>query len=155
MKIRVSLVIIFLFTTFHTPLNFAEASMETVDSILLDLLQELYEPVDFNHGDHGAMYDCSRCHHHTTGGPAEEKRCLGCHENSEPLADVSCSSCHKVNKNPPTSQDIDVYHIDIPGLLGALHLQCLGCHRSEDGPTGCIDCHDFSSAGRTRFALEK
>ncbi|MGB5156691.1 cytochrome c3 family protein [Desulfobacterium sp. N47] len=62
--------------------------------------------------------------------------CQSCHHNS-PISKKppNCGNCHgKVfdQKNPLR-----------PGLKGAYHLQCLGCHK-EMGikkPAGCTDCH--------------
>jgi hypothetical protein len=129
--------------------------MEDPESVTLDFLQDLYDPVVFDHQGHADMYDCGKCHHHTTGGPIEQEKCLPCHASSGSSPDVSCSGCHRASKGSFSPQNSDLYHIDKPGLLGALHLKCLGCHRSESGPTGCTDCHDLTGAGRTRFALEK
>jgi hypothetical protein len=59
---------------------------------------------------------------------------------------VDCKSCHLTDR---FSEDLlsairnqSRYHIDIIGLVGAYHLNCLGCHLSlTAGPTGCLDCH--------------
>lgn len=130
------------------------------ESVTLDYLQELYEEVTFDHQMHSEMYDCSACHHHTTGTGAQSENCKRCHASSAPSQDVSCSGCHEEKKNLPVATgkkttDSSIYHIDKPGLKGALHLQCLGCHRSENGPTHCQECHKLTPAGRTRFAIRK
>jgi len=127
------------------------------ESVTIDYLQELYEPVEFNHLMHTDMLDCNACHHHTTGESAADESCLRCHADPEPADDVSCSGCHEKTQSGimPTSDGINnVYHIDKPGLKGALHLQCVGCHKSEDGPTECLDCHGFTSAGEKRFKVK-
>lgn len=155
MKTRISVLVISLFILTCSSHAFGVQTIEGVESITFDYLQHLYEPVIFDHQTHSDMYGCSRCHHHTTGEPSEQKRCLRCHNTSQPSEDVACSSCHKIAKESLSLQDLEVYHIDTPGLKGALHLQCLGCHRSEEGPTDCVDCHDFTSAGRKRFAVDK
>jgi hypothetical protein len=128
-------------------------------SVTIDSLQQLYEPVTFDHKMHSDMYDCSSCHHHTTGTGTQSKTCQKCHAASGASDDVSCSGCHKVNKtiSLPANKakpDTDIYHIDKPNLIGALHMKCLGCHRSESGPTGCQDCHAFTPAGRKRFDVK-
>ncbi len=130
------------------------------ESVTIDYLQELYEEISFDHQTHSDMYDCSSCHHHTAGTGTQNNNCKKCHAASEATDEVSCSGCHTEQIPPILSPgkdtpDIDVYHIDKPALKGALHLQCLGCHRSEDGPTGCQECHAFTPAGRKRFSLEK
>lgn len=128
-------------------------------SVTIDYLQELYEAVTFDHQTHADMYDCSACHHHTAGTGSQSENCKKCHALSAASDDVSCSGCHIYKKPAPAraenqTTDTVVYHIDKPGLKGALHLQCLGCHQAENGPTGCQECHTFTPAGRKRFALK-
>jgi len=137
------------------------ASMNADDapeSVTIDYLQELYEEVNFDHRMHSDMYDCNACHHHTTGTGAQSKNCKKCHAASAASDDVSCSGCHKYEKPVPAANrqttNSNIYHIDKPGLKGALHLQCLGCHRSDNGPTGCLECHKFTPSGRKRFAIK-
>ncbi len=137
------------------------SSMDADDapvSVTIESLQELYEPVTFDHQTHSDMYDCSACHHHTTGTRTQSNTCKKCHAASGATDDVSCSGCHKDKISPidPARKDTldnTIYHIDKPNLKGALHLQCLGCHTSENGPTGCQDCHAFTAAGKKRFAV--
>jgi hypothetical protein len=125
------------------------------DSVNLDTLQQLYEPVVFDHAMHLDIASCSVCHHHTTGEEPVDPSCLRCHSHPEPAAEVACSSCHLQNwqqaQDSGDGSGNDRYHIDIPHLQGALHLRCLGCHEKDGGPTGCQDCHAFTDAGRKRF----
>ncbi len=128
-------------------------------TVTIGYLQELYETVSFDHQTHSEMYECSSCHHHTTGTGTQSETCKMCHAAARASDEVSCSGCHIHKKTSASSAansttDTARYHIDKPSLKGALHLQCLGCHRSENGPVGCQDCHSFTSAGRKRFALE-
>ena len=126
------------------------------EMITLESLQDLYEPVIFDHAMHLEAFSCSGCHHHTTGEAATNPQCSRCHETSEAKAEVSCSACHLISPNlglQPEAEAVQIYHIDRPGLKGALHLQCLPCHRSEGGPTGCPDCHEISAAGKKRFQV--
>lgn len=129
------------------------------ESVTIDYLQELYEAVSFDHRLHTDMYDCRSCHHHTTGTGTESTTCKKCHAASAGSDDVSCSGCHESKKSfPPITGNqkkvAAVYHIDKPGLKGALHLQCLSCHRAEDGPTDCEGCHTLTPEGRKRFAIK-
>lgn len=129
------------------------------ESITIDYLQELYAAVSFDHRLHTDMYDCRSCHHHTTGTGTENTSCKKCHADSESSDNVSCSGCHEPQKSSPGTagnqrKATAVYHIDKPGLKGALHLQCLSCHRAENGPTDCQGCHELTQAGRKRFALK-
>jgi hypothetical protein len=132
---------------------------EAPAGVTIDYLQELYEAVNFDHLLHTGMYQCDSCHHHTTGTGTRNESCKKCHAASGASDQVACSGCHDHNKTSPLAISEETkegtgYHIDKPGLKGALHLQCLGCHRVDDGPTGCEECHGFTAAGRKRFALK-
>ena len=97
------------------------------DQVVLGELEKLYEPVRFNHRAHSDMTkfggDCTLCHHHTPAG--------GEHP--------SCKSCH----------DPGVAHENLakPGLKGAYHRQCMGCHQEWEGETSCEICHARKAAG--------
>ncbi len=155
---------------FHVVLNVAlillsvlpAVSMNVEDapeSVTIDYLQELYTAVSFDHRLHTDMYDCRSCHHHTTGSGTESPTCKKCHATSAGSDDVSCSGCHERKKSSPPEagnmiKNTAVYHIDKPGLKGALHLQCLSCHRVDNGPTDCVGCHTLTPSGRKRFAIK-
>ncbi len=141
-----------------SPVKAGEHRAPPPETITIDTLQHLYEPVLFDHAMHAENYTCSRCHHHTTGDGVEDARCGRCHTGSAGSANVSCRHCHPTRPQIAASQvenGIPLYHIDKPGMLGALHLKCVGCHRLDGGPTGCRDCHGFTPAGRKRFAVTK
>ncbi len=128
------------------------------ESVTLDYLAELYEGVEFDHLMHTDLFSCASCHHHTTGEGEISDSCAKCHAHAEPSDDVSCSGCHEEKQSEQartTKIKSTLYHIDKPSLKGALHLQCVGCHQSEDGPTGCLDCHDFTPAGKKLFFVEE
>lgn len=128
------------------------------ESVTIDYLQDLYEEVNFDHLMHSDTYDCNACHHNTSGTGSRCKNCKKCHASSTSFGDVSCSGCHQYKNIVPTATTEtaknNIYHIDKPGLKGALHLQCLGCHRIENGPVGCLECHNFTPSGRKRFAIK-
>jgi hypothetical protein len=127
---------------------------EPPEVVTIDMLAELYEPVIFDHAMHVGMYSCGACHHHTAGDEVQRKSCRRCHAVAVSLEDVSCVGCHlKEGGNGGLQQDI--YHIDKPGLQGALHLQCVGCHKEESGPVGCMECHGFTPVGRKRFGVSE
>ena len=129
------------------------------ESVILDALARLYEPVEFDHRMHADSFDCAACHHHTTGGGAQQPDCMKCHADSGEADEVACSACHQASGpeagKPAGRQGDGRYHIDRSGLLGALHLQCLGCHRSQSGPLGCLDCHALNPAGKKRYAVDR
>ena len=62
--------------------------------------------------------------------------CQGCHHNS-PIAKKppQCGSCH--------GKPFDEKKPHTPGLLGAYHIQCMGCHAEMgiEKPVGCTECH--------------
>jgi hypothetical protein len=83
----------------------------------LRTLERMYEPVTFSHGMHTLVTDdCGTCHHH-----------------SDPGQTPACKECHGAPFDPKD--------LNMPGLKGAYHLQCMGCHKEMGGPRGCIECH--------------
>ena len=125
------------------------------DVITLGSLAKLYDKVKFNHAGHIAILkDCAECHHHTTGTILEDGNCVRCHRNSNETRTVACKGCHATH--PFTAQslsekDLKTYHLDKPGLKGAYHQSCLGCHSRMGAPTGCQDCHARTEAGDAFF----
>jgi hypothetical protein len=64
--------------------------------------------------------------------------CQGCHHHSPPSKQPPrCGNCH--------GKPFDVREPDRPGLKGAFHEQCMGCHKSmglpKPGATACTECH--------------
>ncbi len=105
------------------------------DIVILDALEDLYVPVRFNHKAHSDMVTmasgCETCHHFTPEGQPHAK----------------CISCHPQ----------DIIHEDIaqPGLKGAYHRQCLGCHTEWDKDTACEVCHEKKAGGRLNGTATK
>ena len=68
-----------------------------------------------------------------------QKLCRGCHHNS-PLTETPprCSSCH--------GKPFDAENALVPGLMGAYHQQCMGCHKQmkleKPISTDCTACHE-------------
>jgi len=135
-------------------------AMEVPEAIEINGLAELYQGVQFDHQMHiDLSEDCSVCHHHTTGTGTVDSFCARCHDQNEELATVACQGCHlaepfsaaalqqKGERNP--------YHIDVSGLKGAYHSNCMGCHKEMGGPTGCQDCHPRTDAGDALFRAGK
>ncbi|HEB49954.1 MAG TPA: class III cytochrome C [Desulfobulbus sp.] len=125
------------------------------ESIEIDSLSELYGPVAFDHLMHTDMVRCAECHHHTTGTGPASPFCGRCHEGTEEAETVACTDCHPAKRfyaeYLKTLENPELYHIDKPGLKGAYHLNCRGCHAKVGGPTGCQDCHEITKAGEKRF----
>lgn len=100
-----------------------EHAPETVE---LDMNGEFYGPMEFTHLEHTDYADegCTQCHHHQP--PLERfKKCGACHE-SKPF------------QGPDK--------LNVPGLKGAYHRQCVGCHVDYgSGPTECTECHEPKS----------
>ncbi|RLB04706.1 MAG: hypothetical protein DRG50_08435 [Deltaproteobacteria bacterium] len=116
---RLALVATFFVSIFFITLAYPEDIPET---IVLESLTNIYEPVEFSHGEHVDIADeCAACHHHSEEGTP------------------SCKKCH---------EPITIYRYKGAqrktglGLKGAYHGLCMGCHKeSESGPLGCTDCH--------------
>lgn len=81
-----------------------------------------YGPVRFLHQQHAAMAEmgqgCSVCHHEATEGEAMRV----------------CGECH-----PESRERVE---LDRPDRLGAVHRQCLTCHRRWDPGGRCRSCHE-------------
>ncbi len=94
---------------------------EGADVVVLDDLENLYEPVRFSHRVHARMAalgdGCASCHH---ASPAEEVY-------------LPCKACH----SPAVQRE----QIAVPGLKGAYHRQCMSCHQEWSAGTQCEVCH--------------
>jgi len=126
------------------------------ETITLSSLAELYEPVLFDHVMHTDVAECAVCHHQTTGQAESGSRCVRCHAGNETNAPVACRACHEAEPFSAEAlrvkeADSERYHVDKPGLKGAYHLNCLGCHEQMGGPSGCQDCHARTPAGDAVF----
>lgn len=83
---------------------------------------------------HKAHYDdysigCAICHHSVKaqgGGPTKEYTC-------------SSSGCHEADKCNGAS--VGKKNTACPNFEDAFHMQCIGCHRKDGGPTKCKECH--------------
>ena len=126
------------------------------DEVEIDSLTNLFDGVVFDHAMHvDATEDCSVCHHHTTGTGNLNPQCAKCHDGQEDGETVSCQGCHAVDQGAgggSSEQPGDYfYHDDKPTLKAAYHLNCIGCHRQVDGPTGCEDCHAKNENGQRYY----
>lgn len=87
---------------------------------ILDDLENLYEPVTFSHKAHAAMSE-------TSGG------CVLCHHYGPTDPIPPCSACH--------AEQASWDNLRQPGLRGAYHRQCMGCHREWSHEAACGECH--------------
>lgn len=138
--------------------GFAETGPDTV---VLDSLAELYEPVQFNHAQHVDLAEgkCAKCHHHTTGAVPLEPRCQKCHKGGVDVGVYACRECHPLKRFEADylaslEKDRQRYHLDKPGLKGALHRACMGCHLENGGPSGCQECHARTAKGNAVFRAD-
>jgi len=143
------------------PLNAEMSADDAPESVEINVLADAYEPVQFDHAAHVSMIEsCSICHHHTTGSAPEKETCLKCHQGEEDVGSVACFDCHAEKRF--SAQYLDeleqkplLFHVGKPGLMGAYHQNCLGCHEETDGPTGCQDCHVRTDKGDKMFHAGK
>ena len=141
------------------PLNKVHAiEEEGPESVVIDALAQLYDPVEFDHAMHEEATDsnCSVCHHHTLGTPIEDENCARCHANSGPADEVSCQGCHTANRFEADylkqlEADSTIHHRDRIGLKAAYHIRCMNCHAEMGAPNGCQDCHTRNDAGDKFF----
>ncbi|MBU0481794.1 MAG: cytochrome c family protein [Proteobacteria bacterium] len=133
----------------------AETGPETVE---LASLGNFYDAVIFNHSMHVDLAEgkCAKCHHHTTGTAPENPKCLRCHKGGHESGSMACQECHPAKRFEAAylsevASNTQLYHIDKPGLKGAYHQNCLGCHQETGGPTGCQDCHARNKKGDEIF----
>lgn len=125
------------------------------ETVVLDSIAQYYEPVNFDHAMHADMVGknkCATCHHHTVGTPVMNATCKKCHANSGKADSAACKDCHPAKRFEAEyltqlEADHQLYHVDKPGLKGAYHQNCLGCHEEMGGPTGCQDCHARTDSG--------
>jgi hypothetical protein len=98
------------------------------DVVILDELEDLYVPVRFDHRTHAVMAGmsdgCNVCHHYAPPN-APHPACRSCHPRGDDREDLAK-----------------------PGLKGAYHRRCLGCHREWDRTAACEACHLKRKGGR-------
>lgn len=128
------------------------------DTVTINALAKLYEPVEFSHQHHSKLARCKDCHHHTTGQQDVDPNCIRCHAQSVETGVVGCQDCHSKKAFYPeqvTARDNpNIYHIDKPGLKGAYHLNCVPCHVKKNAPSGCEGCHAMTEEGKKIFQVQ-
>ncbi len=106
-------------------------------TVVIKLMSNKYEPAEFPHRLIVKTLLKSMKGNTLSGyfHSEEGTLCQGCHHNS-PAANKppACVSCHGVRGN-----ENDLFK---PGIMGAYHIQCIGCHREiKIDKTSCTDCH--------------
>jgi hypothetical protein len=90
------------------------------DEVIINEIESEYEPVKFSHRLHAEM-------------TAMDRGCQDCHHFQEVGGITACKNCHPSH--------IADEHLEQPGLKGAYHRQCLGCHQDWSHDTQCDICH--------------
>ncbi|MBL0716346.1 MAG: hypothetical protein JJV98_21920 [Desulfosarcina sp.] len=124
--------------TSRVPVRGTYADADIPEKVTINKLEKKFRPVEMPHRKivqalvKGIGDNPMAANFHADPGTL----CQGCHHNSPPSKKPpQCASCHGkpfVENKPHT-----------PGLLGAYHIQCMGCH-AEMGigkPVGCTECH--------------
>ncbi len=89
---------------------------------------------------------------HAAGG--QEALCAGCHHKTDYAAAQTnktpqCGSCH--------SRPFDPKDLGKPGILGAYHRQCIGCHQTmKQKPVAleCVKCHPAKEGPQTAALIQ-
>ncbi len=144
---------------FMASLSLHVSFAEGPETVTLDDMAQYYEPVEFDHVMHVDVLgeeSCATCHHHTVGTKLVDKNCLRCHAESSETEYVACRDCHVVKRFGAeylavVEKDIHLYHVDKPGLKGAFHQRCLGCHKEMEVAADCQVCHVRTDAGDKLF----
>ena len=120
----------------ETRLSFNDSDIP--DSVTIGILSEEYERVELPH-----QQIINKLMEHIEGSRIasyfhghEDVVCQGCHHHT-PLGVLPplCESCH--------GEPFNEAELHKPGLLGAYHRQCLGCHQTMEieEPQDCEGCH--------------
>jgi len=161
-KVTCSAIVLALAAVLSSPVQSVDEPPESVE---IGSLSHLYSTVIFDHVLHSEMADCSVCHHHTTGTKIIDENCTRCHTaggkqdavifNSGRPYTIACKDCHEKDRFSSSYlkklENPKLYHIDKPGLKGAYHISCVGCHMETEGPLGCKECHTMTKAGEKLF----
>ncbi len=120
------------------------------ETVILDELEDAYEPVPFDHLSHAKMAEmwngCVTCHHRTPQvvEQSDESTTLTLllAKTQEDAGEIpACKSCHAVLA--------DEGDIRMPSLKGAYHRQCLNCHQEWMHENACVICHEPKDNGHT------
>lgn len=96
--------------------------LHSPDTCIIDVLEDLYEPVVFDHQQHARMSGM--------GGSS----CRLCHHENSDHEIQKCGDCHPAALEAGEG-------LAIPGLKTAYHRQCMFCHKEWSHETDCAICH--------------
>ena len=113
------------------------------EKVTINRLSKQFEAVDFPHRKIvNALVDA--INDDKLAGYFHDRKgtiCQGCHHNS-PVAKRPplCGNCH--------AKQWDEDNPSKPGIVGAYHQQCMGCHKEMaiEKPAGCTDCHKMKNS---------
>lgn len=121
---------------------------EIPDKVTVGIMSDRYEPAEVPHRKmirtllNNIREDKLAAYYHREKGAV----CQGCHHNSPAsLKPPQCASCH--------GRPFDPQNASRPGLKGAYHQQCMGCHRTlklaKPAAAACTDCHKEKQGRQT------
>jgi hypothetical protein len=106
----------------------AATAKEAPTDAVLDQCAAKKAGVNFPHGAHLELTECTTCHHTNEGLTADSDQevapCVSCHKEPEAAETPDCAQM-SMSKNP-------------------YHITCVTCHKesgSENAPTKCDGCH--------------
>lgn len=121
-----------------SPERLVFAAADVPDSVVISVLSNEYKPAVMPHRkiiaklrEHMKKNKIA-AHFHGS----EDVLCQGCHHHGAiGERPALCENCH--------GRPFDEQKPNVPGLYGAYHRQCLGCHQSMrlENPTDCAGCH--------------
>jgi len=121
------------------------------EKLQIKLLEKEYKPVEFPHLKvvNKLLTFSNECSLARSFHAAKEQAlCGGCHHRTElqqaAAKAPACSTCH--------TRPFDPNALGKPGLLGAYHRQCVGCHQAMDQKPAaleCVKCHPAKEGIRT------
>lgn len=98
--------------------------------------------VTFHHEKHSAPkpdgygLNCGECHHDAKGKPLTGLK------PGEPVK--KCADCHSKPGKPKRERGISPEEwksMQLKYYYGAIHENCVGCHKKMKGPVKCTECH--------------
>ena len=122
---------------------------EIPENVTIDIMTNQYEGAVFPHRKivtalMTRIQDSDLAQHFHNGA---QTMCAGCHHHSPAsVMPPKCASCHGISPAPEPDGR--------PGLKGAYHGQCIGCHQEmgieKPAATDCVSCHKLQTKSAQR-----